>query len=165
MYNEDQLLFLKTWNALQRNIQYLCQKKNSKVWGHEGWRKIVICVISDGRLKIHRKTLAVLGLLGLFQEGLITTSLDGMPVSGHLFEYSTHVCLDENYIAERKDNDVVPTQTIFFLKENNAKKINSHRWFFNAFGALLLPKVCILIDVGTVPSNKSLYYLWRGKND
>jgi chitin synthase len=45
----------------------------------------------------------------------------------------------------------------------NAKKINSHRWFFNAFGPLLNPKVCVLIDVGTVPSDKSLYYLWKGK--
>lgn len=40
-------------------------------------------------------------------------------------------------------------------------KINSHRWFFNAFGPLLRPNVCILIDVGTKPTTTSLYHLWK----
>jgi chitin synthase len=47
------------------------------------------------------------------------------------------------------------------LKEKNAKKINSHRWYFNAFGRCLAPNVCVLIDVGTKPSDKSIYYLWK----
>jgi chitin synthase len=44
---------------------------------------------------------------------------------------------------------------------NGQIQINSHRWFFNAFGPLLNPNVCILIDVGTKPSNTSLYHLWK----
>ncbi|KAJ1564880.1 Chitin synthase, class 2, partial [Cladochytrium tenue] len=39
--------------------------------------------------------------------------------------------------------------------------INSHRWFFNAFGTQLRPNVCILIDVGTKPTPTSLYHLWK----
>jgi chitin synthase len=97
MYNEDQELFLKTWNALHRNIQFLCQKQNSKDWGPEGWKKIVICIVADGRTKIHKKTLAILGLLGVYQDGLITTSIEDKPVSAHLFEYTTHICLDSSY--------------------------------------------------------------------
>jgi chitin synthase len=50
---------------------------------------------------------------------------------------------------------------IFCLKEKNQKKLNSHRWFFNAFGKALNPNVCILLDVGTKPSAKSLYHLWK----
>lgn len=42
-----------------------------------------------------------------------------------------------------------------------AKKINSHRWFFNAFAPLLQPVVCILLDVGTMPKPKSIYHLWK----
>jgi chitin synthase len=42
-----------------------------------------------------------------------------------------------------------------------AKKINSHRWFFNAFAPLLQPNVCILLDVGTMPGTKSIYHLWK----
>ncbi|KAG8749705.1 hypothetical protein FRC12_013269 [Ceratobasidium sp. 428] len=47
------------------------------------------------------------------------------------------------------------------MKEKNKKKINSHRWFFNAFGPLLQPNVCILLDVGTRPGSKSIYHLWK----
>ena len=32
-----------------------------------------------------------------------------------------------------------PVQIIFCLKEQNKKKLNSHRWFFNAFGPLIRP--------------------------
>lgn len=55
----------------------------------------------------------------------------------------------------------VPIQVLFCMKENNAKKINSHRWAFNAFSAVINPNIIVLIDVGTVPSEKSIYYLWN----
>ncbi|KAJ3310912.1 Chitin synthase, class 1 [Boothiomyces sp. JEL0838] len=161
MYNEDQDLFLKTWNSLQKNINYLCQKRNAGTWGPDGWQKIVICVVADGRTKINSKTLAVIGLLGIYQEGLIKTKIDDRDVSAHLFEYTTNVSLDLNYNIKKGNTSNSPIQVIFCLKEKNAKKINSHRWFFNAFGAMLNPKVCILIDVGTKPTEKSFYYLWK----
>ena len=50
---------------------------------------------------------------------------------------------------------------LFCLKERNQKKINSHRWFFEAFGRVLNPKVCVLIDAGTRPGGSSIYHLWR----
>lgn len=56
---------------------------------------------------------------------------------------------------------MMPTQVIFCLKEKNQKKINSHRWFFNAIAKLLQPNVCVLLDVGTRPGTKSLYRLWK----
>lgn len=43
----------------------------------------------------------------------------------------------------------------------SAKKINSHRWFFNAFGPILQPNVCVLLDVGTQPGPTSIYKLWK----
>jgi len=55
----------------------------------------------------------------------------------------------------------VPVQIIFCLKEKNQKKINSHRWFFNAFGPILQPNVCVLLDVGTMPGPSSIYHLWK----
>ena len=56
---------------------------------------------------------------------------------------------------------IVPVQVIFCLKEKNQKKINSHRWFFNAFGPILQPNVCVLLDVGTMPGPTSIYHLWK----
>jgi chitin synthase len=62
---------------------------------------------------------------------------------------------------EGAERGIVPVQIIFCLKEKNQKKINSHRWFFNAFGPILQPNVCILLDVGTMPGPTSIYHLWK----
>jgi chitin synthase len=60
-----------------------------------------------------------------------------------------------------REKGIMPVQILFCLKERNQKKINSHRWFFNAFGQILQPNVCILLDVGTMPRAKSIYHLWK----
>lgn len=52
-------------------------------------------------------------------------------------------------------------QLIFCLKEHNKGKINSHRWYFQAFSKALQPKLCVLIDAGTVPGDDSIYHLWN----
>lgn len=62
---------------------------------------------------------------------------------------------------EGPEKGIVPVQIIFCLKEKNQKKINSHRWFFNAFGSILQPNVCVLLDVGTMPGPTSIYHLWK----
>ena len=62
---------------------------------------------------------------------------------------------------EGSERGNVPVQVLFCLKEKNQKKINSHRWFFNAFGPILQPNVCVLIDVGTMPGPTSIYHLWK----
>ena len=62
---------------------------------------------------------------------------------------------------EGSERGHVPVQVIFCLKEKNQKKLNSHRWFFNAFGPILQPNVCVLIDVGTMPGPTSIYHLWK----
>ncbi|KAH6599494.1 hypothetical protein BASA50_003005 [Batrachochytrium salamandrivorans] len=161
MYNEDETLFLKTWKSLRRNINHLCRKTNSDVWGPEGWKKVVICIVSDGRSKINQKTLATLGVLGVYQEGLIKTSINDQEVSAHVFEYTSCVTFDNQINIKKSDISNVPVQVLFCLKEKNAKKINSHRWFFNAFGRILNPNICVLLDVGTKPTDRSIYYLWR----
>ena len=56
---------------------------------------------------------------------------------------------------------MVPMQIIFCLKENNQKKINSHRWLFNALGKIMNPEICVLIDAGTKPGHKAIYHLWE----
>ena len=58
-------------------------------------------------------------------------------VTAHLFEYTTSFALDPNLHFQYPDKGIVPTQIIFCMKEKNQKKINSHRWFFNAFSSML----------------------------
>jgi chitin synthase len=67
MYNEDDQLFMKTMNAVIKNIAHLCNRTKSKMWGPEGWKKVVVCVVSDGRTKIHPRVLQVLGAMGVYQ--------------------------------------------------------------------------------------------------
>lgn len=67
MYNEDDQLFLATMNSVIKNIAHLCSRSKSKMWGPEGWKKVVVCVVSDGRLKIHPRVLKVLGAMGVYQ--------------------------------------------------------------------------------------------------
>jgi chitin synthase len=158
MYNEDEVLFTKTMNAVLKNIAHLCGRSRSKMWGPEGWKKVVVCVVSDGRSKINKRTLQVLSLMGCYQEGIAKDSVGGKDVTAHIFEYTTSVMVSE--LGEVSQTGC-PVQVIFCLKEQNKKKLNSHRWFFNAFGPLIKPNVCVLLDVGTKPTGTSIYELWK----
>ncbi|CAH1763504.1 10458_t:CDS:2 [Entrophospora sp. SA101] len=161
MYNEDEVLFARTFQGVEKNINHLCSRVRSRTWGKDGWKKVVVCVVSDGRTKINKRTLSYLAALGVYQEGVAKTEINGKPVSAHLYEYTTQVSIGADMKFKKRDENSVPIQVLFCLKEKNAKKINSHRWFFNAFGKILDPQVCVLIDVGTKPSGTSIYHLWK----
>ncbi|PVF97979.1 hypothetical protein CPB86DRAFT_759334 [Serendipita vermifera] len=158
MYNEDEVLFVRTMNAVIKNIAFLCSRTRSKMWGPEGWKKVVVCVVSDGRSKINQRTLKVLNLMGCYQEGIAKDSVNGKDVTAHIFEYTSQVVVSD---TGEVSTGACPVQIVFCLKEQNKKKLNSHRWFFNAFGPLIKPNVCVLLDVGTKPTGTSIYELWK----
>jgi len=158
MYNEEEKLFDDSMSSIVKNIQHLQSRTKSKTWGPKAWEKIVVCIVADGRAKCNAKVLKMLGLYGVYQEGIAKDSVMGKPVTAHIFEYSSQVVVDQ---LGNVAGGIAPVQIIFVLKEQNKKKLNSHRWFFNAICASLNPNVCILIDVGTRPSGTSLYKLWK----
>ncbi|KAG5462713.1 MAG: chitin synthase N-terminal-domain-containing protein, partial [Olpidium bornovanus] len=51
MYNEDDVLFARTMHGVMKNVSHLCSRRKSKTWGREGWQKVVVCVVADGRKK------------------------------------------------------------------------------------------------------------------
>ncbi|KAL0079551.1 chitin synthase [Phycomyces blakesleeanus] len=161
MYNEDEILFTRTMHGVMKNISYLCSLPNSPVWGPDGWQKVVVCIVADGREIINKRVLHVLASMGIYQAGIAKNMVEDKPVTAHIYEFTTQISIDSDMKLRGADKGIVPVQILFCLKEKNAKKINSHRWFFNAFGPLLLPKICILLDVGTRPGNVSIYKLWR----
>lgn len=161
MYNEDDILFARTMTGVLKNVEYMCSRKESKTWGPDAWKKIVVCVVSDGRAKINPRTRALLAGMGVYQDGIAKQQVNGKDVTSHIYEYTTQVGMTIK-------NDVVqlipkkqPVQMLFCLKEKNQKKINSHRWFFQAFGRVLNPNICVLIDAGTRPGGNSIYQLWK----
>ncbi|KAI8843154.1 chitin synthase-domain-containing protein [Chytridium lagenaria] len=138
MYNEGDDLFCKTLLSLYKNIAYLCQRSRSSTWGEQGWKSVVICIVSDGRTKINSRVLSVLGLMGVYQDGIMKNMVNEKEVKAHIFEFTSQIVVDQEMNVLGLDQGFVPVQILFCLKEKNAKKINSHRWFFNAFGPLLL---------------------------
>jgi chitin synthase len=133
--------------------------------------------------------------MGCYQEGVMKDSVAGKDVTAHIFEcastnttsqYTILIKLSNRYTSNVIVTDTgeismgaCPVQILFCLKEQNKKKLNSHRWFFNAFGPLLKPngecqpvqnytaviliflQVCVLLDVGTKPTGTSIYELWK----
>ncbi|KZT21396.1 glycosyltransferase family 2 protein [Neolentinus lepideus HHB14362 ss-1] len=165
MYNEDEVLFCRTLYGIMQNISHLCSRKNSRTWGQDAWKKVVVCIVADGRKKVHPRVLDCLTLLGVYQPGdHMKNMVNNREVTAHLFEYTTSFALDPNLHFKYPDKGkkgIVPTQILFCMKEKNQRKINSHRWFFNAFAKVLQPNICVLLDVGTRPGPKSIYHLWK----
>ncbi|KAJ7459638.1 chitin synthase 2 [Mycena galericulata] len=158
MYNEKEVLFVKTMNAVIENVAHLCSRDRSTMWGPEGWKKVVVCIVSDGRSEVNKRTLQVLSLMGCYQDGIVEDTVGDKDVTAHIFEYTSSVVVTA---AGELSFGKCPVQILFCLKEQNKKKLNSHRWFFNAFGPLIKPNVCILLDVGTKPTATSIYELWK----
>ncbi|KAL0077362.1 glycosyltransferase family 2 protein [Phycomyces blakesleeanus] len=161
MYNEDEVLFCRTMHGVMKNIAHLCSRSRSRVWNAEGWKKVVVCIVADGRQKCDPRVLDVLTTMGIYQKGVAKNMVNDKPVQAHLYEYTTQLSIDSDMKIKGAEKGIVPVQTLFCLKEQNAKKINSHRWFFNAFGTVLNPNICVLLDVGTRPGNTSIYHLWK----
>ena len=162
MYNEDDFLFARTMIGVFKNIEHMCSRTNSKTWGREAWKKIVVCIVSDGRAKIGPRTRAVVAGLGLYQDGIAKQQVNGKDVTAHIYEYTTQVGMElKGKVVKLVPKGATPVQMVFCLKEKNQKKINSHRWFFQAFGRVLDPNICVLIDAGTKPGKDSIYHLWK----
>lgn len=144
-----------------KNIMHLCSLNRSIVWGPDGWKKVVVAIVADGRADVHPRVLDCLAAMGVYQDGIAQGAVDDHPVQAHLFEYSTQLSLNPKLRFRGAERGVVPIQILFCLKERNLKKINSHRWFFEAFCPTLNPNVCVLVDAGTRPEPKSIYHLWK----
>lgn len=165
MYNENEILLGRTLKGVFDNIRDLTSRRNA-TWGEGSWKKVVVVIVNDGRLQLNERTQWLLTALGLYQEGYAKSKVNSRKVKAHVYEYTTAVGID------RVTNDRVhlcagstPVQLLFCLKEKNARKINSHRWCFQAFAPLLRPKVVMLLDCGTKPAKDAFYRLWSEFKD
>ncbi|KAJ5381362.1 Chitin synthase C [Penicillium cataractarum] len=166
-YNEDKVLTARTLHGVMQNVRDIVNLKKTEFWNKGGpaWQKIVVCLVFDGIKPCDKNTLDLLATVGIYQDGVMKHDLDGRETVAHIFEYTTQLSVTPTQQLVRPFEDdptnLPPVQMIFCLKQKNSKKINSHRWLFNAFGRILNPEVCILIDAGTKPGHKSLLTLWE----
>jgi chitin synthase len=107
MYNEAAELFCRTMHGVIQNIAHLCTRDRSKTWGRDAWKKVVVCVVADGRKMISSRALSVMATMGIYQDGLAKVSgharvgekyvklmngqnlVNSKPVTAHIYEYST----------------------------------------------------------------------------
>lgn len=166
-YNEDKTLTSRTLHGVMQNIRDIVNIKKSEFWNKGGpaWQKIVVCLVFDGIDPCDKGTLDVLATIGIYQDGIMKKDIDGKETVAHIFEYTTQLSVTANQQLIRPLDDgpstLPPVQMMFCLKQKNSKKINSHRWLFTAFGRILNPEVCILLDAGTKPGYKALLALWE----
>ena len=169
-YNEDKVLTARTLHGVMENIRDIVNLKRTEFWDKAGpaWQKIVVCLVFDGIDPCDKNVLDVLETVGIYQDGVMKKDVDGKETVAHIFEYTTQLSVTPDqklkYPPKEGEDDSMalpPVQMILCLKQKNSKKINSHRWLFNAFGRILNPNVCILLDAGTKPGHKSLLALWE----
>ncbi|KAJ7655266.1 chitin synthase [Mycena polygramma] len=171
-YNEDKTLYARTLHGVMLNVRDICKTRQSKFWrrnteaGQPGWQKIVVALIIDGLEAMDKSVLDILATVGVYQDGVMKKKIDGKETQAHIFEYTTQLSVDAKpqlVLPQEADDalNLVPVQIILIIKAKNQKKINSHRWLFNAIGRMLVPEVCVLIDAGTKPGRKSIFYLWE----
>ncbi|CAG8816686.1 12769_t:CDS:2, partial [Gigaspora margarita] len=152
IHDENHIQLSNTLYGVMENIVYLCSLKDSKIWGKDGWKKVVICIISNGH---DDNILTYLTALGVYQDHIAKTRVNNKVIKAHIFEYTTQISIKySGEFMEKKtiDDGIVPIQILFCLKENNKGKDNSHKWFFNAFCPILNPKICVFIKAGTIPA-------------
>ncbi|MBW0485136.1 hypothetical protein O181_024851 [Austropuccinia psidii MF-1] len=175
-YNEDKVLVARTLHGVMVNLKEMCKaswsefrkmaERASPESGYAAaWKKLSVVLVFDGIDPADKATLDLLATLGVYQDGVMKKEVDGKETQAHLFEYTTMLSVSPKLELisphENDPNNLVPVQMTFVLKQKNAKKINSHRWLFNAICTHLEPEVCILLDAGTKPGARSLYYLWE----
>lgn len=168
-YNENKVLLARTLHGVMQNIRDIVNLKKSTFWnaGGPAWQKIVVCLIFDGIDKVDKNVFDVLATVGIYQDGVIKRDVNDKETVAHIFEYTSQLSVtpDQQLIrpdaGEKNSRTLPPAQFIFCLKQKNSKKINSHRWLFNAFGRILNPEVTILIDAGTKPGPRALLSIWE----
>jgi chitin synthase len=173
MYNEEDELLARTLIGVIQNIELMNSKTRSKTWGEDAWKKILVCIVSDGVEKINPRTRALLAAMGVYQEGIAKTEIRKQEggvekvydTTAHIYEYTTKMKLEIQKGVVRVRKGTTPVQILFCLKQKNQQKINSHRWFFQAFAQSfplnMRPNICVLIDAGTKPGKDSIYKLWK----
>ncbi|CAG8494443.1 15624_t:CDS:10, partial [Cetraspora pellucida] len=162
IHGDDEIPLSRTLYGIMENIAYLCSIKDCKTWGKDGWKKIVVCIVSVGRINVNKHILAYLTALGVYQNDIAKAKVDKKAVNAHIYEYTTSISIKhskDSVEMKMEDDGIIPTQMLFCLTEWSEN--DSYQWFLDAFCPILNPKICVFIDAGVKPSYDSLYNLWE----
>jgi chitin synthase len=91
MYNEGDDLLARTLIGVFQNINYMENSKKDSMWGTGSWRKIVVCIVSDGAEKINKRSRALLAGLGVYQAGVAKGMINKKPTAAHVYEVCSSI--------------------------------------------------------------------------
>lgn len=100
--------------------------------------QVCVVIVSDGIKKINNDTLRRADELGIAKQAMIFHAEDlGMvePDDIELHEFTAAPCLEPATRAWKKKYGAryCPMQVVFAIKEHNGGKLDSHKWFFDAY--------------------------------
>jgi chitin synthase len=73
-------------HGIMKNIRHLASRNNAKTWGEDSWKKVVVCIVADGRKKCNDKVYNYLAAMGVYQEGVAKREVKGKAVEAHIYE-------------------------------------------------------------------------------
>jgi len=159
MYSEDFNLINDTLEGISKNLKNL----NKSGIPNE---KILIVIISDGRVKINNEVFA--SFIGNNLEGKEKNIDEYM--KNEIFSYPEYNDSKPNYLIsclikrnkiekfENGERKNIQMDILFSIKKENKGKLDSHYWLFMGFCRNINPEYIILLDTGTIPdeNGKSL---------
>lgn len=163
MYNENIQEFNHTIDGIKSNLRFF-NRNNIKC------EEIAVVVIVDG-LKPFTESLKrpenKKGFYKYFREELIQNRC--RQVSKTPIDIVNDIKLSPGdeivhcfMTKDRLEDDFSTFLKVFFcVKQDNARKLNTHLWFFGGFCKEFNPLYVMLLDVGTKPLPGSLYYLYQ----
>ncbi|CAG9335225.1 unnamed protein product [Blepharisma stoltei] len=167
MYNEDLSMLEKTLSGIMRNF------KHFKNVGVEP-ANIACVVISDGMKAFYSKhknannhgenSPQSKSKFFNFEEikrafPLAYDDLSNCRFAGQTNDDEFAHTFTQNFVfPENPDEEL---QLIFCIKQENRRKLNSHFWFLHGFCKMIDPKFVQFLDVGTIPNENALVYLYQ----
>lgn len=155
MYNESPEDLMRTLRGVCSNLSSIMIQSGDP----DFWRRLVVCIIADGRSKLNTSTMDQLSQWGLYNQSMIEQEIEAFgseSIGMHIFERT--VVFEDDEIAKTQ---FPPLQLVFALKEHNAGKLDSHWWILEAFAHNIEPLYCFLLDVGTMPRPKAFFSIYR----
>lgn len=182
-YNESGYALLYSLAAIQKNVHYFIEQGFQTAA-----EKIAVCVMIDGRDKMSPSMQALVNCLSSYDEIDLADdagmhifdcrvsvqklqeflnqrdSFKGQPSESDEQDwqaiYNAAGYGHDLSIDTSSDQSIAP-RVLLCIKEKNAGKLDSHRWFFKGFCASFQPKYCVQMDVGSVPKESTLYLIWQ----
>ncbi|EPY49395.1 chitin synthase Chs2 [Schizosaccharomyces cryophilus OY26] len=158
---EDLASFALTLSSVMENVKHLTMRKKSRVWGDESWKKVLTCIVLDGRNSVHRNILDLLSSIGAYQPSISKGRVNGKRVLAHMYEFTSTISVDEKLNITTKNDGNVPMQLLVCLKEMESGTHDSQRWFLKGISSLVRPNICLFVKVGSKLQTTSVYHAWK----